>query len=55
MCTTLVEVFLIQNFPEMASRYFLTMPCVVFCVGMRLTVVLAEMDPVAHDNKVSWT
>ena len=48
MCTTLVEVFLIQHLPEMASRYFFTMLWTAFCVGMRLTVALAEEDPVAH-------
>ena len=34
MCTTLVEVFLIQHLPEMASRYFFTMRWTAFCVGM---------------------
>ena len=54
-CVTLVEVFLIQHLPEMASRYFFTMPWTAFCVGMRLTVVLADEDPVAHVSGVSCT
>ena len=48
---------LIEDDPRRGDgvRYFLTMPCMAFCAGMRLTVVLAEVDPVAHENGVSWT